>query len=102
MPVGNWREVLLSGPYAVKLPRPERVQEARFLNLWEHEMWTHWRPKFRWPHLCPVLWYAPSGEALVMSRASANASAEEIESFEAHWMDTQRLRLPSVESKPAD
>jgi hypothetical protein len=48
------------------------------LNLWEHEMWTVWQEKFRWPHLCPVLWCSPTGSTLVMQRASPDAAEAEV------------------------
>ena len=78
MPRGNWRRVLLIGPFAVKIPRKGRRQGAMCLNRWEHEMWTVWRPKFNWKHLCPVLWCAPTGAMLVMQRGTSDATEAEI------------------------
>lgn len=85
MPQGNWREVHLIGDVAVKVPRSDRPsemqQQAMLLNLWEHEMWTVWRPKFEWPHLCPVLWCAPTGSTLVMRRASPDATVAQVDTL---------------------
>jgi hypothetical protein len=85
MPQGNWREVHLIGDVAVKVPRSDRPAEmqrqAMLLNLWEHEMWTVWRPKFGWPHLCPVLWCDPTGSTLVMRRGSPNATVAEVDAM---------------------
>lgn len=82
MPRGNWRRVLLIGPFAVKIPRRERAKGAMCLNRWEHEMWTMWRPRFGWEHLCPVLWCDPSGGILIMRRATRDATFEEIDALE--------------------
>jgi hypothetical protein len=100
MPLGNWRQVFLCGPYTVKIPRdePDRAAGARCLNRWEAEMWTVWRPKFGWQHLCPVVWADKDGHVLVMQRATQ----AEIRAFEAAWMDSQSDPLPSAEDKPAD
>jgi hypothetical protein len=101
---GNWRQVFLSGPYAVKVPRPEpdRAPGARCLSRWELEMWTIWRPRFGWPHLCPVVWGDPEGHVLVMERAMQDVVLEEIVAFEEAWMASQRLELPGEEAKPED
>ena len=56
-------------------------QQAKLLNLWEHEMWTVWRQKFEWPHLCPVLWCDPTGSTLVMRRASPDATVAEVDAM---------------------
>jgi len=44
MPQGNWRQVQLVGPYAIKIPRqePDRLRGAMCLNRWEAEVWTGW------------------------------------------------------------
>jgi hypothetical protein len=102
MPLGNWRDVQLVGPYAIKTPRKERELGGLFLNRWEHEMWTVWQPKFGWPHLCPVVWCDPAGYILVMQRVIRPASDEEIRAFEVEWMDKNVLPLPSAEDKAAD
>jgi hypothetical protein len=99
---GNWRQVLFVGPFAVKIPRSERSQEAMCLNRWEHEMWTVWRPKFGWKHLCPVVWGDPDGHVLVMQRAIQDATQAEIRAFETAWMSEHRYPLPSAEDKPND
>ena len=78
MPQGNWRQVILVGPFAVKIPREDRRQGAMCLNRWEHEMWTVWWPKFGWKHLCPVIWGDPEGYILVMQRATQDATHAEI------------------------
>jgi hypothetical protein len=65
-------------------------------------MWTVWRERFGWPHLCPVVWADPEGYVLVMRRAIQDVTHDEIVAFEAAWMDSQRLPLPSGEDKPED
>jgi hypothetical protein len=102
MPLGNWREVILIGPYAVKIPRNERSDAARCLNRWELEMWTVWRQEFGWPHLCPVVWGDPDGHILVMQRAKQDVTFDEIRAFEDAWLDSQLAHLPSAEPKPED
>lgn len=104
MPLGNWRQVILTGPYAIKTPRDERSQAARYLNRWELEMWTVWRQEFGWPHLCPVVWGDQDGHILVMERVTQDVTFEEIKAFEDAWMDleSRRARLPSAEPKPED
>jgi hypothetical protein len=67
MPRGNTRRVILSGPYAIKVPRADRQDAGRCLNRWEAELWSTWRPKFGWTYLCPVL-------TLGTARAEARAS----------------------------
>jgi hypothetical protein len=79
--LGNWREVILEGSYAIKLPRKERAQGAMCLNRWEAEMWQVWCPKFSWQHLCPVVWAAPDGHILIMERAIQDVTEAEIEAF---------------------
>lgn len=81
MPNGVFRDVHLIGDYAVKVPRADKPAEARLLNLWEHEVWTKWQPKFQWPHLCPVLWCAPDGGVLVMRRGTSDATIEEVDAM---------------------
>jgi hypothetical protein len=102
MQLGNWRQVILQGPFAIKLPRPERLEAALRLNRWEAEMWNVWRHKFGWPHLCPVIWSEPAGHILVMQRATQDVSEAEIRAFEDAWLDSDSRPLPSAESKPAD
>lgn len=95
---GSSREVLLSGPYAIKLPRPDRLDAGRCLNRWEAEVWSVWRPKFGWTCLCPVVWASPDGSVLVMERATQDVSAEEIAAVENNH-DHPR---PACESKARD
>ena len=106
MPLGNWRQVILSGPYAVKTPRaePDRTPGARCLNRWEHEMWAVWRVRFNWEHLCPVVWADPGGHVLVMQRARQDVSAAEIQAFETAWMSSafEGRPMPDAESKTED
>lgn len=98
MPRGNWREVILSGPYAVKVPRADRTEGGRCLNRWEAELWSVWRPKFKWRYLCPVLWAAPDGSVLVMERATQDVTSEEINAIE----NNDDHPRPSCESKRED
>jgi len=97
MPHGNWREVHLIGDVAVKVPRSDRSpvmqREAMLLNRWEHEMWAVWRPKFQWPHLCPVLRCDPMGDELVMRRAVMDVTVEEIAAMLARY-------YPDITSEP--
>ena len=79
--LGNWRRVVVQGPYAIKLPRDERRTGAMCLNRWEAEIWNVWRPKFKWEHLCPVVWADPAGHVLVMQRATLDATEDEIRAF---------------------
>lgn len=98
MPQGNMRQVILSGPYAIKVPRTNRQEGGRCLNRWEAEMWSIWRPKFGWTYLCPVVWAAPDGSVLVMQRATQDVTAEEIAAIE----NNDDHPRPSCESKPED
>lgn len=95
---GNWREVILEGPYAIKLPRDERSQGAMCLNRWEAEMWSIWRPKFKWEYLCPVVWADPAGHVLVMERAIQDATETEIHGF----VESEGHPPVSCEYKPED
>lgn len=99
MPQGNWRRVLLIGPFAVKIPRGERAAGAMCLNRWEHEMWSVWRPRFGWQHLCPVLWCDPSGRILIMRRATLDATDEEIKALD---LALDLCPEPTCEYKPED
>jgi hypothetical protein len=98
MPDGTKRDVILSGPYAIKVPRPDRQDAARCLNRWEAEQWNIWRPRFGWTCLCPVLWAAPDGNLLVMQRATQDVTAAEIAAIE----NSDDHPRPSCESKPED
>jgi hypothetical protein len=101
MPQGNWRQVLLVGPFAVKIPRRERPLGAMCLNRWEHELWTVWRPQFGWKHLCPVVWADPSGHILVMQRVIQDVTDAEVREFELRLLEEFK-RIPSTESKAED
>jgi hypothetical protein len=98
MPHGTKRRVILSGPYAIKVPRRDKQDAARCLNRWEAELWSVWQPRFGWPYLCPVIWAAPDGSVLVMQRATQNVTAEEIAAIE----NNDDHPRPSCESKPED
>jgi hypothetical protein len=98
MPQGSKREVILSGPYAIKVPRPDRQAAGSCLNRWEAEMWSIWRPKFHWTYLCPVVWAAQDGNVLVMQRATQDVTAAEIAAIE----NNDDHPRPSCESKPED
>ena len=93
---GSSRQVILSGSYAIKVPRSDRQNAGRCLNRWEAEMWSVWRPRFGWTCLCPVVWAAPDGSVLVMQRATQDVSAEEIAAIE----NSDDHPRPSCESKP--
>src|SRR5437762_111722 len=95
---GSKRDVILSGPYAVKVPRTDRLDAGRCLNRWESEMWTVWRPKFGWTYLCPVVWAATDGNVLVMQRATQDVTEEEIAAIE----NTDEHPRPSCEPKSED
>lgn len=69
MPAGVFRNVLLLGRIAVKLPRLRAFNAGLQCNRWEREMWRVWRPKFRWQHLCPIICADPLGFVVVMPRA---------------------------------
>jgi hypothetical protein len=101
MPQGNWRQVALVGPYAVKTPRPERAAGAMCLNRWEVEIWNVWRPRFGWKHLCPVVWSDPHGHIVVMRRVVQDATDAEVREFEWRLMEEFK-RIPSTESKAED
>lgn len=95
---GNWREVILEGRYAIKLPREERRAAAMCLNRWEREMWTVWRLQFGWQHLCPVVWSDPDGQILIMQRAIQNVTAAEIEAIS----EAETHPCVTCEFKPVD
>lgn len=95
---GSSREVILSGPYAIKIPRADRHEAGRCLNRWESETWSVWRPRFEWTCLCPVLWAAADGSVLIMQRAIQDVTEHEIVAIE----DTDKHPWPSCESKPED
>jgi hypothetical protein len=41
-------------------------------------MWRIWRPKFEWPHLCPIILADPIGFVVVMPRAIQPVTFEDI------------------------
>lgn len=79
MPRGNWRRVLLIGPFAVKVARSRFWHQARCCNRWEREMWRIWRPRFNWQCLCPILLSDRFGFIVVMRRAEQPVTVEQIE-----------------------
>jgi hypothetical protein len=79
---GEWRDVHLIGDFAIKVPGnrcPE--DQAMCLNRWEHEMCTVWRDRFKWEHLCPVVWCEPAGRILMMQRGTSDATHDEIDAI---------------------
>jgi hypothetical protein len=102
MPQGSTRQVEYDGRYAIKTPRPDRAERARCLNRWEAELWTVWQPRFRWPHLCPVVEADPQGNRLVMLRvAQEDVTDEEVQSYTDRLFEEFRV-LPGTEYKARD
>lgn len=72
---GCTRFVLLIGPWAVKVPRPDTgwamMLRGMLGNMQEAAFWvTGWR------QLCPVLWSIPGGFLIVMRRARPLTDSE--------------------------
>lgn len=78
MPSGVFRQVILVGRFAVKLPRFRNVSSGLRCNRWEREMWRIWRPIFRWKNLCPIKYADPLGVLVVMPRAAQPVTPEDV------------------------
>ena len=85
MPKGAFRLVILIGKYAFKIPRWQQFSEGMRSNRWEREMWTHWRLRFQWTTLCPVLYSDPIGLLMVMTRARQPVPQERVDDLPDYY-----------------
>lgn len=97
MPSGVFRRVVLVGNFAFKLPRLRNLRDGMRCNRWERELWTRWRPVFRWGNLCPIFFADRFGLLVVMPRASQPVTVEEVDRCIGDY-------YPDItaETKPAD
>jgi hypothetical protein len=75
---GNFRWVVLTQQYAIKIPRLRYLVNGMRCNRWEREMWQRWRPIFGWRHLCPVLRADSLGLLVLMPRARTPVTFAEV------------------------
>jgi hypothetical protein len=85
--IGAYRNVLLTGGYAVKLARADSRDEGVEHNRREADRWRDVDDARR-QILCPVHWISTEGEILVMQRAA------EIPEREFDWPRTYALIEP--------
>jgi hypothetical protein len=93
---GTNRRVILTKHYAIKVPRVRHPACGRRSNLWEREMWQHWRLIFpTWENLCPVLFADRFGVVLIMPRAQPADDSTIVDA--AMEADGDCYPLPTVE-----
>ena len=85
MPKGVFRRVVLLGKYAFKLPRWQQFTAGMRSNRWEREMWFHWRPRFQWKTLCPVIYSDPLGLLIVMPRATQPVPQDKVDALPDYY-----------------
>lgn len=78
MPSGSFRNVILIGRFALKIPHFRNAALGLRCNRWEREMWRIWRPVFGWKNLCPILFADPFGLIVLMPRAMQPVTFEEV------------------------
>lgn len=84
MPLGTCRYVIPVGTVALKVPRPRSFSGGLRSNRWEREVWYHWRPRFGWEHICPVLYADPLGLVVVMPRAKQPVTFDDVVEATSH------------------
>ena len=50
-------------------------------------MWLHWRPRFQWKTLCPVIYSDPLGLLIVMPRATQPVPQQKVDALPDYYPD---------------